>query len=72
MENPIVLEKIVNNKVVTEYIFNDDDLFRFIHDVLPKEVAMELDEYINQLELRLETVTTELELYARDIEYLEN
>ena len=72
MKDPIILERVVNNIVVTEHLYTYEDLFKFIYDVLPKPVAMELDEYINQLELKLETVSTELELYARDIEHLEN
>lgn len=72
MKDPIILERVVNNIVVTEHLYTYEDLFRFIYDVLPKEVAMELDEYINQLELKLETVSTELELYAKDVENLEN
>ena len=72
LSNPIVVDVTVNGKRIEEKILDTSDLFRVIYEILPVEVSRELDDYIEQLELRLETVSTELELYGRDIEYLEN
>lgn len=72
MKNPIVVDVTVDGKRVNDFIVNTEDLFRVIHEILPTEISMELDEFINDLELRLDTVSTELELYGRDIEFLEN
>lgn len=51
---------------------NIANLFKVVHEILPTETAIELDNYIVGLENQLDTVTTELELYAKDIENLEN
>ena len=66
MKNPIVVDVTVNGKRVNDFIVNTEDLFRVIHEILPVEVAMELDDFINQLEIELQEVTDQLSWYVED------